>query len=52
MLVNPQKHPSVKAEAGQQFIDWLISPKGQQAISEYKIDGKQLFFPNAVQDRS
>ena len=52
MLVNPEKHPSVKAEAGQQFIDWLVSPEGQKAISEYKIGGKQLFFPNATQDRS
>ena len=52
MLVNPEKHPSVKAEAGQQFIDWLVSPKGQKAIGEYKIGGKQLFFPNAAQDRS
>jgi len=49
MLVNPQKHPSVKVQEGQAFIDWLISPEGQQAISDYKIDGKQLFFPNAVQ---
>ena len=47
MLVNPEKHPSVKAEAGQSFIDWLISPEGQAAIGEYKIDGQQLFFPNA-----
>jgi tungstate transport system substrate-binding protein len=52
MLVNPQKHPSVKAEAGQQFIDWLISPEGQQAIGEYKIGGQQLFFPNAERERS
>ena len=52
MLVNPEKHPSVKAEAGQQFIDWLISPEGQKAIGDYKIDGQQLFFPNAEQDRS
>ena len=52
MLVNPEKHPSVKAEAGQQFIDWLVSPEGQKAIGEYKIGGKQLFFPNAAQDRS
>ena len=52
MLVNPEKHPSVKAEAGQSFIDWLISPEGQAAIGEYKIDGQQLFFPNATQDRS
>ena len=52
MLVNPEKHPSVKAEAGQRFIDWLISPGGQAAIGEYKIDGQQLFFPNAEQERS
>ena len=52
MLVNPEKHPSVKAEAGQSFIDWLISPGGQAAIGEYKIDGQQLFFPNAEQERS
>nr|WP_085953116.1 MULTISPECIES: substrate-binding domain-containing protein [Chelativorans] len=52
MLVNPEKHPSVQAEAGQRFIEWLISPEGQQAIGEYKIGGQQLFFPNAEQDRS
>lgn len=46
MLVNPEKHPHVKAEAGQVFIDWLISPEGQAAIGEYAIDGQQLFFPN------
>jgi tungstate transport system substrate-binding protein len=49
MLVNPDKHPSVKKERGQIFVDWLISPEGQQAISEYKINGAQLFFPNAGQ---
>ena len=47
MLVNPQKHPSVKKELGQQFIDWLVSPEGQKAIADYKIDGQQLFYPNA-----
>ncbi|MCT7377170.1 substrate-binding domain-containing protein [Chelativorans salis] len=52
MLVNPQKHPSVKAELGQRFIDWLISPEGQEAIGEYEIGGKQLFFPNAEQGRT
>jgi len=46
MLVNPAKHPQVKKEMGQKFIDWLISPGGQQAIAAYKIDGEQLFFPN------
>ena len=46
-LVSPQKHPSVKKELGQQFIDWLVSPDGQKAIADYKIDGQQLFYPNA-----
>jgi tungstate transport system substrate-binding protein len=47
MLVNPAKHPHVKKELGQAFVDWLISPEGQQVIAGYKIDGHQLFFPNA-----
>jgi tungstate transport system substrate-binding protein len=47
MLVNPAKHPHVKKELGQQFIDWLVSPDGQRAIADYKIGGEQLFFPNA-----
>jgi tungstate transport system substrate-binding protein len=47
MLVNPQKHPNVKKDLGQAFIDWLISPEGQKAIADYKINGEQLFYPNA-----
>jgi tungstate transport system substrate-binding protein len=47
ILVNPQKHPHVKKELGQAFIDWLISPEGQKAIADYKINGEQLFYPNA-----
>ena len=47
MLVNPQKHPHLKAALGQQFIDWLVSPEGQRAIADYKINGSQLFYPNA-----
>jgi tungstate transport system substrate-binding protein len=47
MLVNPAKHPGVKATAGQSFIDWLLSTEGQSAIAGYKINGEQLFFPNA-----
>ncbi len=47
MLVNPEKHPNVKKELGQAFIDWLISPEGQKTIAGYKISGQQLFFPNA-----
>jgi tungstate transport system substrate-binding protein len=47
MLVNPAKHPTVKKELGQQFVDWLVSPEGQRAIAGYKINGEQLFYPNA-----
>lgn len=47
MLVNPAKHPTVKKEAGQRFIDWLISPEGQSAIAGYKVNGQQLFYPDA-----
>src|SRR6185437_7882279 len=47
MLVNPEKHPNVKKELGQQFIDYLLSPEGQKAIANYKINGQQLFYPNA-----
>jgi tungstate transport system substrate-binding protein len=47
MLVNPAKHPNVKKELGQQFIDYLISPQGQKDIANYKINGEQLFYPNA-----
>jgi tungstate transport system substrate-binding protein len=50
MLVNPQKHPNIKRELGQQFVDWLISSKGQETISAYRINGQQLFFPNAGTD--
>jgi tungstate transport system substrate-binding protein len=49
MLVNPEKHPSVKKDLGQSFVDWVISPEGQSAIAGYKIGGEQLFFPNANQ---
>ena len=47
ILVNPDKHPNVQKELGQVFIDWLVSPEGQKAIADYKIEGEQLFFPNA-----
>jgi len=46
ILVNPAKHPHVKKEMGQAFIDWIVSPEGQAAIAAYKIGGRQLFFPN------
>src|SRR5262245_27383877 len=49
MLVNPIKHAHVKRELGQALIDWLVSPEGQKAIADYKIEGQQLFFPNANQ---
>jgi tungstate transport system substrate-binding protein len=47
MLVNPAKHPHVKKDMGQTFIDWVVSPEGQQTIADYKINGEQLFFPDA-----
>jgi tungstate transport system substrate-binding protein len=47
ILVNPDKHRHVNARNGQAFIDWLISEQGQQAIAEFRVDGEQLFFPNA-----
>jgi tungstate transport system substrate-binding protein len=47
MLVNPQKYPTVKKELGKAFVDWLVSVEGQAAIAGYRIDGQQLFFPNA-----
>jgi len=47
MLVNPAKHPNVKKEMGQAFIDWVLSSEGQKAIADYKINKEQLFFPNA-----
>ncbi len=52
ILVNPAKHPNVKKDLGQTFIDWLVSPAGQKAIAEYKIGGQQLFYPNANDDEA
>lgn len=50
ILVHPERHPSVKAAAGQAFIDWLVSERGQAAIADYRLEGRQLFFPNAAGD--
>ncbi|MEM8791786.1 MAG: substrate-binding domain-containing protein [Pseudomonadota bacterium] len=47
ILVNPERHPNVKADLGQQFVDWVLSAEGQAAIGSYRIGGRQLFFPNA-----
>jgi tungstate transport system substrate-binding protein len=47
ILVNPERHRHVKAEAGQAFIDWLVSDEGQAAIASFAIGGEQLFFPSA-----
>jgi len=47
MLVDPEKHPQVKAKEGQAFIDWLVSSEGQNTIARYEIEGEQLFFPDA-----
>lgn len=52
MLVNPQLHPHVKHDLGEKFIDWLTSAEGQQTIADYKINGAQLFFPDAQGRRS
>src|ERR1700687_5956641 len=52
MLVNPEKFPSVKPEITHTFVDWLASPQGQAAIAAYKIDGQQLFFPDAEKKRT
>lgn len=49
ILVSSQKHPHVKATEGQQFIDWLVSEPGQQLIAAYRVEGQQLFFPDALQ---
>ena len=47
IAVNPSRHPHVKIELANQFIDWLISDEGQQTIAAYRVQGEQLFFPNA-----
>jgi tungstate transport system substrate-binding protein len=47
ILVNPEKHPHVNTKAGQAFIDWLLGKEGQAAIASYRLNGQQLFFPNA-----
>ena len=47
MVVNPAKHPQVKQAEAQKFVDWVVSPTGQTVIANYKINGQQLFFPNA-----
>ncbi len=47
MVVNPARHPHVKVQDAQKFVDWVVSPVGQAAIASYKIGGEQLFFPNA-----
>lgn len=52
ILVNPEKHPTVKKELGQSFVDWLVSAEGQAAIAAYQVNGKQLFFPNAEKKSS
>ena len=47
LAVNPAKHPHVKAQDAQKFVDWVLSPAGQAVVAAYRIDGQQLFFPNA-----
>ncbi|WP_417769928.1 substrate-binding domain-containing protein [Stappia sp.] len=48
ILVSKDKHPNVKADLGEQFVNWVVSKDGQQVIADYKVDGQQLFFPNAA----
>ena len=48
IVVNPERHPHVKAREAQAFVDWLTSARGQEAIAAYRVDGQQLFFPDAV----
>ena len=48
MVVSPAKFPSLNSTGAQKFVDWVISPAGQQTIAAYKIGGEQLFFPNAL----
>ena len=48
MVVNPARHPHVKAALAQKFADWVVSPVGQQAVADYRVGGEQLFFPNAT----
>lgn len=47
IMINPEKHPNVNADAAQKFIDWIVSEEGQKAIASFKVDGQQLFYPNA-----
>lgn len=47
MVVNPARHPQVKVAEAQKFVDWVTSAPGQAAIAAYRINGEQLFFPNA-----
>ncbi len=48
MVINPARHPQTKVAEVQKFVDWVVSPTGQSVIAGYKINGEQLFFPNAV----
>jgi len=48
ILVNPERHPNVKVREARAFADWLTGPEGQQAIADFRIDGQQLFFPDAM----
>ncbi len=52
ILVNPERCPNVNAASGQIFIDWLLSPEGQNAIQAYRIEDRQLFFPSVLRGQS
>jgi len=48
IVVNPERHPHVHRREAQAFVDWLVSAKGQALIAAYRVDGQQLFFPDAM----
>jgi tungstate transport system substrate-binding protein len=48
IVVNPERHPHVRASEAQAFVDWLTSARGQAAIAAYRVDGQQLFFPDVI----
>ncbi|HIP83350.1 MAG TPA: tungsten ABC transporter substrate-binding protein, partial [Desulfocapsa sulfexigens] len=46
--VNPAKHPHVQFEMAMQFVDWITGARGQKLIADYRLEGKQLFYPDAM----
>ncbi len=46
IAVNPKKHPHIKIEKVNKFINWLTSDRGQSLIGSFKVNNLQLFFPS------